>query len=72
MQDIPRISCKKKFADKLNDQGWVEKVGVRYPWCFDFSNENAKIGGAELWEEGMNLVSVSFEKCDKDKPGYQD
>jgi len=50
--DIPRIGCKKSFADNLRNKNWVESNGTRYSSCFDLSHGEAKIGGAEDGELG--------------------
>ena len=56
----------------MSDIKWVDSKGLKYPWCFDLSHEKAKIGGAESYDIGSNLLIVEFSKCDKDEPGYED
>jgi len=49
---IPKIDCNKQFGDKLSNHQWVHSRGMHYPWCFDLSHDNCKIGGADNWEVG--------------------
>jgi hypothetical protein len=49
----------------LADEKWVKGFGAQHPWCFDLSHENAKIGGAEDSDLGMNMMHLYFEKCKK-------
>jgi hypothetical protein len=47
----------------LNDEKWVKTIGAQYPWCFDLSNDKAKIGGGDETGLDGDGLKLEFVEC---------